>query len=416
MTEAPLVVIGIGHDGPAGLTPAALAHIAQAKDLAGGRRQLAFFHDWPGETIGIDADLERLVQELNAIYRHAKTVVLASGDPLYYGIGRLLAEQFPPDALLFVPHVSSIQLAFARLKTSWHDAQVISLHGRPMRALLPALQNYAAKIALFTDANNHPAAVAQFLIEQGYEHYTMWVCEELGGAAERLTRWTPHTLLDSPDARATTFSPLNVMILLRHDEQPARSSATVPLIGIPEAAMAHRAGMITKREIRLITLCYLALQPADVLWDIGAGSGAVALEAARMAPSLRVFAVEKSADALQHITDNVQTFALTNVHPILGAAPEALFDLPDPHAVFIGGSGGRLADIIAAVVQRLRPDGRVVMNCITLEHFHLGWEQLKARGLRVDATSVQLAHARPLGKLHRFESDSPIFILQAHKA
>jgi precorrin-6Y C5,15-methyltransferase (decarboxylating) len=173
--------------------------------------------------------------------------------------------------------------------------------------------------------------------------------------------------------------------------------------------------MITKREIRLLSLCYLALHPGEVFWDVGAGSGSVALEAARLSSSLQVFAIEKSQDAMAHIVHNVQTFALANVQPIWGEAPEAFASLPDPQAVFIGGSGGRLADIIPAVVQRLMPGGRLVLNCITLENFALGWELLRGQQLHVDATSVQLAYTRPLGTLHRFEADSPLFIVQARK-
>lgn len=402
-----LVVIGMGHDGPSGLTPEARAQIAQAEVLAGGKRHLAFFPDWTGETIVIGAQPDRAVQQLKAIYAQKKTVVLASGDPLFYGIGRLLAEQLPVDALYFLPHVSSVQLAFARLKTSWHDAHIVSLHGRPMRALLPALHQRADKVALFTDGVNHPAAVAQWLIDHYVEDYAIWVCEELGGCNERVTQWTPRTVLNQ------TFSPLNVTILWREASGPVRDP--LPLLGLPETAIAHRAGMITKRELRLIALGYLALYPGDIFWDVGAGSGSVALEAARLDASLHVFAIERSDAALAQIIDNIRAFGLPNIRPIAGEAPEILADLPDPNAVFIGGSGGRLDALIPVVVQRLQSGGRIVMNCITLEHFQLGWERLNQHGLQVDATSVQLSHAQPIGMLHRFVSDSPLFVLQAHK-
>ncbi len=402
-----LMVVGIGHDGPTGLTPEALDHITQAKVLVGGKRHLAFFPDWPGETVTIGAAPEQVAHYLNTIYLHKKTVVLASGDPLFYGIGRLLIKFLPTDALCFLPHVSSIQLAFARLKTSWHDAQIVSLHGRPLRALLPALHQRAAKIALFTDGVNHPAAVAEWLLDHYVENYEMWVCEELGGPHERLTQWTLKSVLGQ------TFSPLNITVLQRQDSEP--SDPAMPLLGLPETAIAHRDGMITKREMRLIALGYLALQPGDIVWDIGAGSGSVAIEAARLAASLQVFAIERSEAAVAQIIHNIQTFTTPNVRPILGEAPDILVDLPDPDAVFIGGSGSRLDSLLTTVTDRLRPGGRIVMNCITLEHFNLGWERLKHHGLQVNMTSVQLSHNQPIGSLTRLVSDSPLFVLQAHK-
>ena len=420
MSGAPIAIIGIGHDGACGLSPAALVHIAQAQVLAGGKRHLAFFPDWQGEKLVIGADLSHVIACLKAAYRQRKTVVLASGDPLFYGIGRLLLEAFPRDDLLFLPHVSSVQLAFASIKESWHDAWVVSLHGRPMQALLPALQQRAAKIAVLTDAHNHPAAIAHFLRAHGLADYTLWVCEELSGPGERITCWTPESI------QQQTFSPLNVTILLRQAPLPPGEQGTcqdtsglspeaLPLLGLPEEAIEHRQGMITKRELRLLALCYLALHAGDVLWDIGAGSGSVSVEAARLSASLQVFALERSAPALAHIEHNVRQFVLTNVHPVLGEAPEAFTLLPDPDAVFIGGSGGRLAEMIPAVVQRLRPGGRIVMHCITLENFSLGWDLLRQHPLQVDTTVVQLSHAKPLGPWHRLESESPIFILRAVK-
>ena len=405
--DAPIVVIGVGHDGAGGLSPEALTHVEQAQVLAGGARHLDFFPDWQGEKVLIDADLQHLMQRLKIAMKRSKVVVLASGDPLFYGIGATLSAHFPPERLYFLPHVSSVQLAFARLKTSWHDAQVVSLHGRPMTSLLPALNRQAAKIALLTDGKNHPAAIARFLLTHGCDDYDLWVCEELGGAAERVSHWA---LRDMDEA---VFSPLNVVVLLRQGE--TTTAPRLPLIGLPEQSLAHRAGMITKREIRLLTLGYLALRPGEVFWDVGAGSGSVALEAARLSPDLRIFAIEKDDCAIAHIVENSKALATLHVQPVHGEAPDAFAGLPDPDAVFIGGSGGRMADIVSAIQERLQPGGRVVMNCITLENFTLGWTLLQQDQWQVDATSVQLSHSQPLGSMHRFVSDSPIFIIQATK-
>jgi precorrin-6Y C5,15-methyltransferase (decarboxylating) len=409
----PLVVVGIGHDGPAGLSPEARAHVAAARVLAGGRRHLDFFPDWRGEKVVLGADVAAFVGALKGRYRQAKAVVLASGDPLFYGIGRALLEAIPKEDLLFLPQVSSVQLAFARVKEAWHDARVVSLHGRPLEALAPAVEAREAKIAVLTDPRNHPAAVAEFLRRLGAaDAYALWVCENLGGPDERVSRHAPAALRDE------TFSPLNVVVLLRQGEAPPCGAEDVPLLGIPESSLLHRPGprgMITQREVRLLALCHLELRPGDVLWDVGAGSGSVSLEAARLSPRLQVFAVERDAEAFRRLTANVARFGAGRVRAVHAEAPEGLAGLPGPNAVFLGGSGGRLAELLAAVAERLEPAGRVVLNCITLENFARAWEGLRELGLGPEATSVQLAHSRPLGRLHSLEPDNPLFILRGRK-
>ena len=179
--------------------------------------------------------------------------------------------------------------------------------------------------------------------------------------------------------------------------------------------MAHRAGMITKREIRLLSLCYLELHPGEVFWDVGAGSGSVAVEAARLSSSLRVFAIEKSKDAMAHIVHNVQTFALANVQPIWGKRPRPLPAYLTPMRSLLVAVADDWQTSFRRWCHGYYPVDGWCMNCITLENFALGWELLRGQQLHVDATSVQLAHTRPLGTLHRFEADSPLFIVQARK-
>jgi precorrin-6Y C5,15-methyltransferase (decarboxylating) len=426
MSGPALVVIGIGHDGPAGLSAEARAHLTAARVLAGGRRHLAFFPEWDGERIVIDGDLAAVVGRLRERYRRDRTVVLASGDPLFFGIGRVLLESFPREDLLFLPHVSSVQLAFARVKETWDDARVVSLHGRPLEALRPAVEARAAKVAVLTDGTNHPGAVADFLRRLGAaEDYALWVCENLGGADERVSRHAPAAMADE------TFSPLNVVLLLRErapsplspvlrgEGSGVRGGDDVPLLGIPEGALLHRAGprgLITRREVRLLALCYLELRPGDVVWDIGAGSGSVAIEAARLSDGLRVFAVERDDEEFRRLEANVARVGAGRVRAIRAEAPEGLADLPDPDAVFVGGSGGRLRDILAVSARRLKRGGRVALNCITLENLALGWDALREAGMDPEATSVQLSHSRPLGRLHCLEPDNLIFILRARKS
>jgi precorrin-6Y C5,15-methyltransferase (decarboxylating) len=432
MTDEPLVIIGVGADGPTGLSADALSHIARARVLAGGKRLLDFFPGWAGERIVIDADLERVLDVLRGRYRQVKTVVLASGDPLFYGIGRVLLERFPREDLVFVPQVSSVQLAFARLKETWNDACVVSVHGRPRETLLPPLRRREHKIAVLTDAQNDPGAIAALLREHGLSaEYDLWVGEDLGTNAERIGLFSSHD-------EGRSFSPLNVVVLLRKPQTPPTEREPgrgVPLLGIPDHALVYRqslpsrrvypggvdggdepdrsAGMLTRRDVRVLSVAYLQLHAGDVLWDIGAGSGSVSLEAARLDPALRVFAIEKDEAMLPYLKENVRSFALKNVAVVAGEAPEKLAGLPDPDRVFIGGNGGRLLDILAAVAGRLKAGGRIVANCITLETVAAAWGWFQGHGWQAEATSVQLAHSRRLGTLHSFEPENPVTIIRA---
>ncbi len=409
MTREPIAVIGLGPAGPAELAPAARTHLEGARVLAGGKRLLEHFPAFAGERIVIDADLGNVLARLADVAQSHKTVVLASGDPLFFGIGRALLAAFPKEDLLFFPHLSSVQLAFARLKETWHDACVISLHGRPLHTLRAALQRGEPKMAVLTDPTNNPQAIAGLLEATGVaDRYAFWVCEELGGPAERITEISVRHLPETP------FSPLSVVVLLRRGSTRPGAGLT-PVLGLPDDTLRHRADLITKREVRLLSLCQLALRPGDVCWDLGAGSGSVAIEAARLSPQLTFYAVEKDAQAWQELQANVISFGLTNVQAIYGEAPEALAALPDPDAVFIGGSGGRLAELLATALVRLQPGGRLVVNCITLENLALSWALLRERDAAPEVLSVQLAHSRPLGSLHCLEPEHPISILKATK-
>lgn len=411
--SAPLVIVGIGHDGLTGLSPEALGHVEAAHVLAGGRRHLDFLPDWRGEKIVLGNDVAAFIAFIRESYRRKKTVVLASGDPLFYGIGAALLENIPSEDLIFIPHVSSVQLAFARIKQTWHDARIISLHGRPADALIAAIRAGEPKIAVLTDARHHPAAIADMLRRiDAANAYELWVCENLGGFGERITRHSPVDLHD------TAFSPLNVVVLLRTRPVPFEGACELPLFGIPESALSHQAGsrgIITRREVRLLALCYLELRPGEVMWDVGAGSGSVSLEAARLSAPLRFFVIERDASACERLVANIANFGVSQIQVVAAEAPAGLVELPDPDAVFIGGSGGKLVEILDTVAARLRAGGRVVVNCITLETLSRGWERLGELGLEPEATSVQLAHSRPLGRLHNMQPDNPITILRGRK-
>ena len=282
--------------------------------------------------------------------------VLASGDPLFFGIGKLLVEKFQDHTIRIFPALTSMQLAFSRFQLSWDDAKLISLHGRkadPLPLLLPH-----HKVGLLTDNVHSPPVVARELLDafraiddvEMAEDYQVMVAENLGLAEERLTKGSLEQI------STMDFAPLNVMIL-------QRSLRDLPSpLGLKEAEIFHSRGLITKDEVRAATLHRLNLPVSGIFWDVGAGSGSVSIEAARLCPGLAVYAIEKNGDELAHIKNNIRHHKAYNVRVASGRAPDVLNDLPDPDRVFVGGSGGELASIIRVAAERLSDEGKIVVN------------------------------------------------------
>jgi precorrin-6Y C5,15-methyltransferase (decarboxylating) len=395
-------VVGLGDDGPAGLAPGPRALVAAATLLCGGERHLAFFPDHAAERFVIRANLDDLLRRLRAATAAERPVVLASGDPCYYGIAPYLARHLGAERVVVHPHVSSVQLAFARLGVGWHDATVLSAHGRPLAPLLPRALA-AAKLAFFTDEHNTPGAIAAALLAAGYPDGPAHVFEHLGSRAER------HTCCPLSALPERTFAPLNVLVVLR--EAPPAAPAWA--FGCPEDAYQHRNGQITKAEVRAVSLSKLRLRPGAVVWDVGAGCGALSLEAAALAVGGQVYAVERDPAQFALLAANAAAAPGRTLALVRGEAPEALHDLPAPDAVFVGGSGGRLAAILACVAERLRPGGRVVANFATLEHLTAAQQWLAARGWRQELVQLSVARGAPLAGLTRLQPLAPVFILSA---
>ena len=289
----------------------------------------------------------------------ANVAVLASGDPLFFGIGRTLLKRYGSHRLQIIPAVSSMQYACARFKEMWDDATLLSFHGREAAGVAAKVMTHD-KVFCFTDRTNSPAMVARAMLDACTaigddvlaSGYTVWVAENLGGDDERVTCGT----LD--EIAGQSFADLNVMLLKR----PVREAVTDIAFGLGEDDIHHSRGLITKDEVRAASLHQLRLPKRGVLWDIGAGSGSVGLEAARLCPDLQVFAIERNPEELQNIRANCRKFAVYNLIVIDGAAPAALEELPAPDRVFIGGSGGSLAAIIEQAASRLPQGGRLVVN------------------------------------------------------
>ncbi len=399
---APIMVVGIGADGPEGLSPRALALVERAEVLCGGERHLAFFPEHPARRVAIRANVETLLRRLRRLAVRKRVVVLASGDPLCFGIGARLVEAFGPERVRVLPHPSAAQLAFARLGLPWHDAVVLSAHGRELAPVV-ARALAVRTVAILTDPRHTPAVIARALLEAGMEPCQAYVLERLEHPDERITALR----LDELEGRE--FDPLNVLVLRRERVWQPLS------LGLPDDAYAHRAGMITKAEVRAVAISKLRVAAESVVWDIGAGCGSVALEVAGLILGGRVYAVERDPEQLALLEQNRQRHPRPNLEVVTGEAPAALRALPDPDAVFVGGSGGQLGTILRAVFRRLRPGGRLVLNAVLLETVSEAQRRCARAGWPTELCQVAVARGEPTAGGVRLAAANPVFILAAQR-
>uniref|UniRef100_B8HMP8 Precorrin-6y C5,15-methyltransferase (Decarboxylating), CbiE subunit n=1 Tax=Cyanothece sp. (strain PCC 7425 / ATCC 29141) TaxID=395961 RepID=B8HMP8_CYAP4 len=414
-------VVGIGLEGSRGLTPAVRQRVEAATLLVGSDRHLSYFPDHPAPRLVLN-DFNRVFQQLQHYLDSAtppQIVILTSGDPLFFGLGRLLLLAFPPEQLCFHPHLSAVQLGFSRIKVPWQDARLISAHGRSLSELTTALQSGAEKIAILTDPRHSPAAIAQLILGLNLPiPYDCWVCENLGGEAERVQKFSAQELLNAQ------FAPLNLVILLRTAVITELDRSKLPLFGLPDTcfySFPDRPGLITKRELRMLVLGELSLQPGQVIWDIGAGTGAVAIEIARLLPQSSIFAIEKTGLGQSLITKNCERLQVPNVSLVPGAAPQVLTALPDPDRIFIGGSGGQLQEILTICRDRLRPGGLVVLSLATLEHLALtlncyrdwGWSTQVLQAQLSRAVEIRTSEQSNDSALTRFVPLNPVALVKA---
>jgi precorrin-6Y C5,15-methyltransferase (decarboxylating) len=396
-------VIGIGDNGKESLLPFYQKLIEESRLLVGGERQLEFFPDYTGEKLIISGGLTALVERLQA--EKKQTVVLASGDPLFYGIGGYLSTKLSSQARVEVyPQVSSIQLAFARMGESWQDAFLTSVHGRSMQGLAQRIDG-RSKVAILTDETNNPSQIAKYLLSFGMKEYKAFVAENVGGNTERCSWYELEELTDQ------TFSSLNLVILKKTEPSPQWS------MGIDDAAFAQRKpdkGLITKKEIRILSLAALQLRENSTVWDIGTCTGSMAIEAARVARFGSVYAIEKNEADLENCWQNQRTFR-TDFIAIHGKAPTGLDSFPDPDAIFIGGTGGEMRELLAVCCQRLKEGGRIVLNAATIENLYLAKQAFKEEGFSTNITLAQISRSKPILDMTRFEGLNPIYIISAER-
>jgi precorrin-6Y C5,15-methyltransferase (decarboxylating) len=404
-----VTVIGIGDDGCSSLTSRAMEAVASAQWLVGGERQLAFFPQFRGGTLVIKDGLNSLLQQISDLSADNNVCVLASGDPLFFGIGGLIIKKLGAEHVAIIPHPSSIQWAFARIGLKWDDAAIISLHGRRRDGFLTRLKSHA-KVAVLTDPENSPRKLAQCMVAHRETAWSAWVCENLSGIDERIRRFAIEELAACED-----IGPLNVLILQRTDAT-WRKPPSIPFLH--EDAFAKRIpkkGLITKREVRLLSLAAMGIRPDSIVWDIGAGSGSVGIEAALLAPRGHVYGIEVDPEGVEICRENVIAHGVDNITIIEGRAPDALDGLDAPDSIFIGGSKGSMQEIIDVAFERLTPGGHLVVNAITLENVAEAYQTFRSRGLTPDVTLLQVSRAEPLARYMRYEAMNPIQIFAVQK-
>lgn len=393
-----ITVLGVPIDGP--IPASGLEALAGASLVIGGARllgQVAPHHR--AETWDLGGRMREL-RPLLATRAGQAIVVLASGDPMFYGIGSFLAKHLDNLRILSAP--SSVAVACARAGLGWEDMALLSAHGRPMPDVAGALDR-AGKVAILTDETNTPAAIGALL---GDRAGVAWVCERLGEPDEAVHR------LPIAQLRSFNAGPLNVVLL----SGPRVARPTMPHIADEdfEKKMPKR-GLITKREVRALSLAALGVCSGDIGWDLGAGSGAVAIEMALLGAE-RVYAVEKNADGVEIIRSNLRTHGAPAVVPVHAKAPDGLAELPDPDRIFVGGTGGNMAELVALGLRRLRPGGRLVLNLATIENLAECVAALKAAGAQWSLTQVSVARSSPILDLTRFEAQNPVWIVTAEPA
>ena len=396
-----IAVLGV-HAGR--VPPGADALLEAAALVAGGRRLLDELAPPGTLRIVLGADLSTALEEIAAA--PGPVCVLASGDPGFFGVVRALAARLGADRLDVRPAASSVAVAFGRIGVPWDDAVVVSAHGRrPAPALHAALRH--PKVAVLTEPRTPPAWFAQRLAGTGRR---LAVAERLGEADERVVRGTPEELAGHEAAEP------NVLLVLDPERAGGGRTHLAGATGpggwaLPESAFEYRAGMVTKREVRALALARLGPRTGDLVWDVGCGSGSVAVEAARLGAA--AIGVDRDPEAVALTERNAAAHGVP-VRAVTGAAPEVLAELPDPDAVFVGGGGAELEAILDASAARVRRT--IVVTLALIERAGPVLDRLAAAGLEADGTVVQASRLRPLAGGHRLAAENPVMVLCGSRA
>ena len=408
MPKNKVYIIGVVESNKETLSAHAHQLISESEILFGGERLLRMFPPSQERRVVVGHNLAEIADIIKTNLGQKHMVILASGDPNFYGTAKFMIDKLGKDVFEVIPNVSSMQLAFARIKESWDDAAFVSVHSRPIEDIVEIVRsNY--KVCVFTDSEHTPAAIARVLVAQGVDNYQAYVCQNLGGDDEKVVKANLRRLCDME------FSPLNVLVLLRVQQKKVEDDLPSRIFGIPDEEFHRRksrAGLITKLEVRAVSLAKMCLREDSVVWDIGAGSGAISIEASLLAKKGHIYSIEKNTSDVSVIKKNLQKFHAQNVEIIQSFAPDGLGDLPAPNIVFIGGSSGKLKEILDVVCHRLKPGGNIVVNVVSIENLSVAINTIEANNFMADITLINAARSTHIMELSRLQAMNPVFIVK----
>ncbi len=406
----PVSVIGMGMS----LDDLTLKHLEIIKNadvIAGGKRHLESMKDagllnGTVETRTITGNIRGLVAYIeDALHRKKNVVAIASGDPLFFGIGTTFIKHLGSENVLVYPNITSVGAAFSKIKENWQNAAVLSLHGRDKPEDLKETLKGNDTIAVFTDPVKNPSWLAEKLIDAGYSDFKLCVLEQIGCDNEKVGWYQPD------EALKKDFSDPNIVILKR-DKPDKSQNGKVLRLGSPDDYFQHQNGLITKSEVRAVSISKLDLKEDSVLWDLGAGSGSVSIEASLFIKKGRIIAVEKEAGRIPDIKENKKRFDVQNLDIIHRELPDGLDDLKQPDRVFIGGGGKNLEEIIKQASKRMENNGIIVVNTVILKNIDTAITCLKDEGFKTEIVQVNVSfsHDMPWGEM--LKSHNPVWIIK----
>ncbi|MCK5098333.1 MAG: precorrin-6y C5,15-methyltransferase (decarboxylating) subunit CbiE [Desulfobacteraceae bacterium] len=410
----PVKVIGIGLN-PDDITVKQDKLIKTADLLIGGTEQLAFFKDLPIKKVEIKNNLAFIVETILNNMEASNIVVLASGDPLFYGIGSYLVKKIGSDNIVIYPNVSSVAKAFSKINKPWQNAQLISLHGNRSKNIsnLFGSDDFPGEktFCLLTDKKKDPAWIAQKIIDKKKQGFAMCVLERLETKEEKITWFEDLTKVGK-----NKFLHPNIVILTKTPISPDSYNIKQIHIGMEDHNFFCEKGLITKSEIRSIVLSKLNFVSKNhIFWDLGAGSGSVSIEVSSLIPKGSIYAVEKNIDRISLIEKNISRFNTNNIKVIHAQLPDGFEKMPIPDRIFIGGGGKNLRTITERAINKLSTNGIIVVNTVLMQNLEPVVSLMKDMGLKPKSLSVQISRSKSMPYGDRFESLNPVWIIYGKK-